>query len=99
MKIKKILLKLLVTDDSNEKARLKSEALQMSLQYNFVTPLTSFVVVESDSYEEDGKDSVLTVMGKDAFSNNAVSIRVSPFAGWRMMSSGLLVLCIFSTFA
>ena len=98
MKIKQLLLKLLVTNDSMEQARLKSEALQMSLQYNFVTPLTSFVVVESDSYEEEGKDSVLTVMRKDASSNNAVSNRVSPFAGWRMTSSGLLVLCIFFTF-
>ena len=88
MKIKQLLLKLLVTDDSVEQARLKSEALQMSLQYNFVTPLTSFVVVQSDSYEED---SVLTgaVMPRDT-NGGVLYNRVRPLAGWRIMSSGLL---------
>lgn len=97
MKIKQLLVELLVTDDPKEQARLRSEALQMSLQYNFVTPLTSFVVVESDSYEEE--DLVLAdgVMTKGAFSSNALSNRLSPLAGWRMLSSGLLVLSIFFT--
>jgi len=97
MKIKQLLVELLVTDDPKEQARLRSEALQMSLQYNFVTPLTSFVVVESDSYEEE--DLVLAdgVRTEGAFSSNALSNRLSPLAGWRMLSSGLLVLSIFFT--
>lgn len=96
MKIKQLLLKLLVTDDSEEQARLKSEALQMSLQYNFVTPLTSFVVVQSDSYEEDS-GSTRDVMPRTT-NGGVLYNRVSPLAGWRMMSSGLLVLSIFFPF-
>lgn len=96
MKIKQLLLKLLVTDDSKEQARLKSEALQMSLQYNFVTPLTSFVVVQSASYEE-GKDLVLGIGAVTPKANDMFN-SVSSIAGWRMMSSGLLVLSTFFTF-
>lgn len=96
MKIKQLLLKLLVTDDSKEQARLKSEALQMSLQYNFVTPLTSFVVVQSASYEE-GKDLVLGIGAVTPKANDMFN-SVSSLAGWRMMSSGLLVLSTFFTF-
>lgn len=96
MKIKQLLLKLLVTDDSKEQARLKSEALQMSLQYNFVTPLTSFVVVQSASYEE-GKDLVLGIGAVTPKANDMFN-SVSSIAGWRMMSSGLLVLSTLFTF-
>ncbi len=51
MEIKQLLIKMLITDDSTEKARLKSKTLQMSLQYNFVTPLTSLVVVQPGQKE------------------------------------------------
>ncbi|PFX27951.1 inter-alpha-trypsin inhibitor heavy chain H4-like [Stylophora pistillata] len=72
MKIKELLLNLLVTENLEEKARLKSEALNISLKYKFVTPLTSFVVVESDSYLKD--DNILegtsVVVGKGADSRN-----------------------------
>lgn len=72
MKIKELLLNLLVTENLEEKARLKSEALNISLKYKFVTPLTSFVVVESDSYLKD--DNILegtsVVFGKGADSRN-----------------------------
>ena len=98
MKIKQLFVKMLVTDDSEEKARLKSEALKLSIQYNFVTPLTSFVVVEFDSYEEDGSFFTRGMMANDALSNNALSHGLSPLAGWRMLSSGLPVLSIFFTF-
>lgn len=50
MKIKQLLVQLLVSTDAHEQERLKSEALRLSLKYNFVTPLTSFVVVQSDEY-------------------------------------------------
>lgn len=96
MKIKQLLLRLLVTDDSKEQARLKSEVLQMSLQYNFVTPLTSFVVVQSASYEE-GKDLDLGIVAVTPKANDMFN-RVSSLAGWRVTSSGLLVLSIFFTF-
>jgi len=96
MKIKQLLVKLLLTDDSRERARLKSEALQMSLQYNFVTPLTSLIVVESDSYDELDMEFA---MGKadGAFLRNAVSNRLTAPAGWRLLSSGVSVLIIFFT--
>ena len=48
MKIKQLLIEMLITDNFTEKRRLRTEALEMSLKYNFVTPLTSFVVVQSD---------------------------------------------------
>ena len=50
MKIKELLVQLLVSTDAQEQESLKSEALRLSLKYNFVTPLTSFVVVQSDEY-------------------------------------------------
>lgn len=50
MKIKQLLVQLLVSTDAHEQERLKSETLRLSLKYNFVTPLTSFVVVQSDEY-------------------------------------------------
>jgi len=98
MKIKQLLVKLLVTDNSEEQARYKSEALQMSLQYNFVTPLTSFVVVDSDSYENGDSFAFGTKIADNGFMNSALSYRLSPPAGWRMMSSGLLVLSMLFTF-
>ena len=98
MKIKQLLVKLLVTDNSMEQARLRSEALQMSLQYNFVTPLTSFVVVESDSYEEKGLALNDAGVNTGAFPSSALPNQLSPLAGWRLLSSGLPVLSIFFTF-
>ena len=95
MRIKQLLVKSLITEDSKEKARLRSEALQMSLQYNFVTPLTSFVVVESDSHEEIDPGFN---MKAGVFFNNAVSNRLSPPVGWKILSSGLPFPSIFFTF-
>ncbi|XP_061778513.1 inter-alpha-trypsin inhibitor heavy chain H3-like [Nerophis ophidion] len=40
-----------------EKDRITAEALNMSLRYNFVTPLTSLVVIKPET--EDGQDSPL----------------------------------------
>ena len=54
MKIKELLILLLVSKDPNKQAQFKAEALRMSLKYNFVTPLTSLVVVQSNSYLEEG---------------------------------------------
>ncbi len=51
MRIKQLLIETLITDDWMGKDRLKKEALQMSLQYNFVTPLTSLVVVQPGQKE------------------------------------------------
>ena len=96
MKIKQLLVKLLVTDDSKERARLKSEALHMSLQYNFVTPLTSFVVVQSDSYEEI--DLEFAMHDISARRSSAESSRLAPPARWRLLWSGMLVLSIFFAF-
>lgn len=62
MKIKELLLQLLVSNDRNEQARLKSEALRLSLKYHFVTPLTSLVVVQSDSYLGTNQESGGTVV-------------------------------------
>jgi len=92
MKIKQLLVKLLVTDDWMEHAQLRSEALEMSLQYNFVTPLTSFVVVESDSH-----DVIETYSGDNVVFNTAVSRWLSSPAGWRILLSGLAVLSLFFT--
>ncbi|KAK2914732.1 hypothetical protein Q8A73_005326 [Channa argus] len=43
--------------EPNEKANATAKALEMSLQYNFVTPLTSMVVTKPET--EDGTDSPL----------------------------------------
>lgn len=70
MKIKELLLDLLITENLEEKARLKSEALNISLKYNFVTPLTSFVVVESDSFLKDENSHV---QGGSVFNGKGVN--------------------------
>ena len=59
MKIKELLVQLLVSNNAEEKDRLKSEALRMSLEYNFVTPLTSLVVVQSKRTSLVQSDSYL----------------------------------------
>ena len=84
MKIKQLLIQLLVSEDPNEQAQLKAEALRMSLKYNFVTPLTSLVVVESDSY--------LTAIRAN---NDAIS----PTSGCRRSFAGLPVLFMLFFFA
>ena len=89
MRIKQLLVKLLITDNATERARLKSEVLQMSLQYNFVTPLTSFVVVESESG---------IVVKNDSPDSNDKSAGLSPSAGWNCSSFGLPLLLIFLSF-
>lgn len=43
--------------DAHEKANATAKALDMSLQYSFVTPLTSMVVTKPET--EDGPDSPL----------------------------------------
>ena len=85
MKIKELLVQLLVSNDAEEKDRLKAEALRMSLQYNFVTPLTSLVVVQSDSYldTKQGLDRNVVVYGKSP-----------PSVGWRLSSAGVPVFFI-----
>ena len=79
MKIKQLLIQLLVSKDPGEQAQLKGEALRMSLKYNFVTPLTSLVVVQSDSYLVKGSD----IKG---------GVDVSPTSGCRRSCAGLPVL-------
>lgn len=83
MKIKELLVKLLVSKDASEQAQLKAEALQMSLKYNFVTPLTSMVVVQSDAYLKTGGGSEKNDV--DAF---------APSFGWKLSPDGLALLFI-----
>ena len=77
MRIKQLLVKLLITDDPTEHARLKNEALQMSLQYNFVTPLTSLVVVQKES--ENAVAFIYPSLKRES--------EQSPSAGWRLSST------------
>ncbi|XP_072027285.1 inter-alpha-trypsin inhibitor heavy chain H3-like [Amphiura filiformis] len=46
--IKELLRKRLISDNSEDKEQFKSRALELSLKYHFVTPLTSLVVVKPD---------------------------------------------------
>ena len=97
MRIKQLLVKLLITDDSTEHARLKNEALQMSLQYNFVTPLTSLIVVQSDSYSEN-EEAEFEVGNKKKFPDNydtSAGLRLS--AGWKL-SLGLSIISVSLSF-
>jgi len=53
MKIKKLLVDLkAMPDNSAEKNETTAEALELSLRYNFVTPLTSIVVLKDEDREE-----------------------------------------------
>ena len=98
MRIKQLLVKLLITDDPTEHARLKNEALQMSLQYNFVTPLTSFIVVQLDSYSEnDGKESGFGIKTR-SHDDSSAGGGLSPSAGRKLSSLGLTSLSILSSF-
>ncbi|KAL3853654.1 hypothetical protein ACJMK2_017184 [Sinanodonta woodiana] len=56
--IKQILEKSLIEKDPLQKEQMKFRALQLSLKYNFVTPLTSMVVTKPDvGYVGDTEDS------------------------------------------
>jgi len=46
LSIQQLLDKIAITADTNESAAIEQEALRRSLQYNFVTELTSLIVVE-----------------------------------------------------
>ena len=46
--IKELLSKRLISDDAEEKEEFEERALNLSLKYHFVTPLTSLVVVKPD---------------------------------------------------
>ena len=46
--IKELLKKRLISDDTVEKEEFEERALNLSLKYHFVTPLTSLVVVKPD---------------------------------------------------
>ncbi|CAH1784811.1 unnamed protein product [Owenia fusiformis] len=50
--IKELLKKEVAATDKTEKKELKNKALQLSLKYSFVTPLTSMVVTKPNSKEE-----------------------------------------------
>lgn len=91
MKIKELLVNLLVTDDLKEKARLKSEALSISLKYNFVTPLTSLVVVQSNLYLNNERDESLIRISKNSYGARAIA--------WKVQSSGVLILSVTLSFA
>ena len=62
--IKELLSKRLISDDTEEKEEFEERALNLSLKYHFVTPLTSLVVVKpdgsndttSEKTEENGRD-------------------------------------------
>ena len=86
IKIKEILVQLLVSKDTMEQARLKSKALRLSLRYNFVTPLTSLIVVQSNSYLESGRGSENNVI---IYGNYTKSI------GWIISSAEVPFLAIF----
>ena len=46
--IKELLRKQIIADDTDIKDRLEQRALELSLRYHFVTPLTSLVVVKPE---------------------------------------------------
>jgi len=58
LSIQQLLDKISITADTNESAAIEQEALQRSLQYNFVTELTSLIVVEEggDNFTLGGGD-------------------------------------------
>ena len=52
-RIKKLLEDELETDDVDEKINIREMALQLALENNFVTPLTSMIVVDNQMYDQD----------------------------------------------
>lgn len=88
MKIKQLLEKLLITYDSKENDRLKNEALQLSLQYNFVTPLTSLVVTQKES-----ENAVVFI-----FPSPKDEPEQSPSVGWRVASTGAPIVWLVVTY-
>ncbi|XP_077869423.1 LOW QUALITY PROTEIN: inter-alpha-trypsin inhibitor heavy chain H4-like, partial [Saccoglossus kowalevskii] len=49
---------LTLEDNSVEKNQILDKALNLSFQYNFVTPLTSMIIIGPDIIGKDGKDSL-----------------------------------------
>lgn len=79
MKIKELIVQLLVSKDKKEQVRLKAEATRLSLKYNFVTPLTSLVVVQSDAYSKSEAERE---------KNNIVMHSRRASFGWMLSPSG-----------
>uniref|UniRef100_UPI00358EDF84 inter alpha-trypsin inhibitor, heavy chain 4-like isoform X45 n=1 Tax=Myxine glutinosa TaxID=7769 RepID=UPI00358EDF84 len=69
--IKELLQKKLLADDLSRKTNISTQALSLSLRYNFVTPLTSMVVTVTEESEE--------VMPEEARNTR----RIDSFRGWR----------------
>ena len=87
MKIKELFVQLLVSNDAEGKDPLKAEALRMSLEYNFVTPLTSLVV------EKDNKELIQATLFRFPQKQKDESVKSIAFA-WTLSSAGLPTLSI-----
>ena len=96
MKIKQLLVKMLITDDPTEHARLENEALQMSLQYNFVTRLTSFVVVKSD--QEEIPTNYPSSSDQEEISTNRPPSGTPTNVGWKLSSTYFSVISLLVVF-
>lgn len=58
MKINSLIKEADISDNAKASAEMKTRALNMSLQYNFVTPLTSMVVVDSMKNEQRDENNM-----------------------------------------
>ncbi|KAK6176217.1 hypothetical protein SNE40_014542 [Patella caerulea] len=91
----KDLLRIAAIDEKASTAT--SLALNMSLKYNFVTPLTSLVIIQQDDFSSDSIRDETRVFRKSAISPNGFSagifIKPSPIVSGISLSSVYLLLC------
>ncbi|CAH1274398.1 ITIH4 [Branchiostoma lanceolatum] len=93
--IKDLLKKERTATEEEQQSRLKERALNMSLEYNFVTPLTSMVVLQNDRQTQSadrasGDDAGLRYYVKTSSYSGASSVRSWPF--WLVASAVVLAL-------
>ncbi|KAL8563007.1 hypothetical protein ACOMHN_004699 [Nucella lapillus] len=100
MKIKSLLKEIDRLDSKDDKSRVHDQALNMSLTYGFVTPLTSFSIIVEDVREKQKLES-LGMNSKTSFNYRDVNQHAAGFptgsaCAWRwsweiVLSSSLLI--------
>ena len=78
--IRELLRKQIIADDNDVKDRLEERALELSLKYHFVTPLTSLVVVKPEKEMVNNNQTVGECDTEEAFDRN-VKLSSGPRSG------------------
>ena len=91
MKIKFLIEQMKITDDLDKKKAIEEEALALALEYKFVTPLTSMIIVQQDNNGDEGMESDVAT-GKSLSSASATCSMTSLVCPMAIMILGTLII-------